>query len=364
MPKTRHPGMDPALDTCLAAKVKQEKTEEEPDAAKEQEKDRLTNVLGLMKTVLLPRLGSLIGWRQKTRLRKPKPTNSSQVTPTKPQSSVSGLSSPPGVQVQVSPSDVSLPSQVVTPDVLVPSPGVRRFSRTSRGRNKASEAELRRTQEQVQQSIRHIKTEQAEPVPVGPRVSYPAPLDQARCQGKPSNKLLDSGFLLGVSHSAGLATAVLKKEEEENVDICLPPSDSQEGPAPRQRPQRTQRARRPPARSAVKREREERSVNHSLEERLQPKSQKRSCRATKSTTRPPAGRAGSMQLQGPQRKGSRAQNLSHSCLQCEASYQDCETLVMHRLRHVEGKHWPCPVRSSHSETALPVLVQSAKFICI
>lgn len=313
-----------------------------------------------MKTVLLPRLGNLIGWRQKKRLRKPKPTNYSQITPKKPQSGVSGLSSHPGVQV--SPSDSSPQSKVIASDVFLPSPGLRRSSRTSQGRSKASEAEVKRTRGQLRQSVQCIKTEQAEPVPVGPQVSDAAPLDRAKGQSKPPKKLLDSGFPLSVSQIAGGATAVIKKEEQENVDICLAPFDSREGPTSPQGPQRTLRTRRPPAMSVVKREREERCVSQNLEERLQPKSPKRSRRVTKST-RPPAGRAGSLAFQGPQHQAPGVQNLSHSCLQCGASFQDCDALIMHRLRHIEGKHWPCPVRSSHSPTARRHFLASLSSTC-
>lgn len=325
MPKT-HQGVSPALDSCFAAKVKQEVKEEELDSERAQEKDRLTNVLGLVKTVLLPRLGNLIGWTQKNRLRKPKPTNYSLISPSTPHSSVPGPSSLPAVQALVSP--------VVTPDVFLPSSGVRRSSRTSQGRSKASEA-------QVHQLVRNIKTEQVEPALVGPEVSDPPLLARAKRQRKPPNKLRDSGFLFSVGHPAGGATAVMKKEEEEDVDICL---------TSLQRPQRTLRTRRAPATSVVKREREERSVSQKLEERLRAKSQKTSRRVAKSD-RTPAGRAGSKQQRGLQSQTPRAQNLSHSCLQCEASYQDCDALVMHRLRHIQGKHWPCPVRTSHPGTA-------------
>lgn len=48
-----------------------------------------------------------------------------------------------------------------------------------------------------------------------------------------------------------------------------------------------------------------------------------------------------------QKKGPRGQSSggAHACLQCRASYRDCDGLIMHRIRHIEGKHWPCPVSS-------------------
>ncbi|KAJ8350174.1 hypothetical protein SKAU_G00253040 [Synaphobranchus kaupii] len=36
---------------------------------------------------------------------------------------------------------------------------------------------------------------------------------------------------------------------------------------------------------------------------------------------------------------------SHTCLQCKTAYWNCDTLIMHRIRHIEGKHWPCPLCS-------------------
>lgn len=341
MPKTRQLDMGPALDTCLAAKVKQEMKEEELDCARAQEKDRLTNVLGLMKTVLLPRLGGLIGWGQKKRLRKPKPTDDSLITPSALHSSVPELSPHPDVQARgVSPSNRSLRSQVVTPDVFPPSCGVRRSSRIS-------EAELRRTREQVRrpvhQSVQRIKTEQLELGPVGSQVSDSPQVDRTKRQREPPNESRHSGFLFGVSHPAGGATAVMKKEK---VDVPLTPSDSVDRASSLQRRQRTLRTRRPPAATSVaKREREERSVSQNPEERLREKS-----RTNRRVTKP-TGRAESKQHRGPQNQTPRARNLSHSCVQCKASYQDCDALVIHRLRHIQGKHWPCPVRSRHGGTA-------------
>lgn len=211
---------------------------------------------------------------------------------------------------------------------------------------------------------RAIKSEPVDPVPVAPPFSDPPPpLDRGKRQSKPPIKLLDSGFLFSFCRPAGGAM----KKEEESVDICLTRSVSQarETFAALQRPHRTLRARRPPTVSVVKREREERSVSQSLERRPRPRSQRSSRRLTKST-RPEAamskpkqakasacnlscvmldaaGRARLKQLRGPRSQAPKVPKASHSCLQCETSYKDCDALVMHRLRHVEGKHWPCPL---------------------
>lgn len=128
---------------------------------------------------------------------------------------------------------------------------------------------------------RAIKSEPVDPVPVAAPFPDPPPLDRGKRQSKPPIKLLDSGFLFSFCRPAGGAM----KREEESVDICLTRSVSQarETFAALQRPHRTLRARRPPAMSVVKREREERSVSQSLERRPRPRSQRSSHRLSKST---------------------------------------------------------------------------------
>lgn len=54
-------------------------------------------------------------------------------------------------------------------------------------------------------------------------------------------------------------------------------------------------------------------------------------------------RARLKQLRGPRSQAPKVQKASHVCLQCQTTYKDCDALIMHRLRHIEGKHWPCPV---------------------
>uniref|UniRef100_W5MIY0 Si:dkey-229b18.3 n=1 Tax=Lepisosteus oculatus TaxID=7918 RepID=W5MIY0_LEPOC len=41
--------------------------------------------------------------------------------------------------------------------------------------------------------------------------------------------------------------------------------------------------------------------------------------------------------------GNIAPVVSHTCPECSAFYKNCDTLIMHRIRHIEGKHWPCPL---------------------
>ena len=42
--------------------------------------------------------------------------------------------------------------------------------------------------------------------------------------------------------------------------------------------------------------------------------------------------------------GSSTPKAPHSCLECHFSFRDCDALLIHRIRHIKGKHWPCPVR--------------------
>lgn len=210
-----------------------------------------------------------------------------------------------------------------------------------------------------------IKKEPAEPIPVvGPFSDPPSP-DLGKRQSKPPIKLLDSGFLFSFCRPAGGAMAVLKKEEE-SVDICLTRSVSQVGEkfGADESPHRALRARGPPTLPVVKREREERSVSQSKVQRSRTNSQNNTLHLAKSTrskapqTMPKqqsklplssrswvmldaVRRARLKQLRGPRSQAPKVPKAAHACLQCSASYKDCDALIMHRLRHIEGKHWPC-----------------------
>nr|XP_046260055.1 uncharacterized protein si:dkey-229b18.3 isoform X2 [Scatophagus argus] len=214
-----------------------------------------------------------------------------------------------------------------------------------------------------------IKKEPAEPVPVvGPFPDPPSP-DRGKRQSKPPIKLLDSGFLFSFCRPAGGAMAVLKKEEE-SVDICLTRSVSQVGEkfGAEESPHRALRARVPPTLPVVKREREQRSISQSKVQRSRPKSRDnthqnmaKSAGPKATRTMPKQGkiplssrscvmldairRARLKQLRGPRSQAPKVPKAAHACLQCPASYKDCDALIMHRLRHIEGKHWPCPLCS-------------------
>ncbi|XP_035532294.1 uncharacterized protein si:dkey-229b18.3 isoform X1 [Morone saxatilis] len=209
-----------------------------------------------------------------------------------------------------------------------------------------------------------IKEEPAEPVPVGHFSDPPSP-DLGKRQSKPPIKLLDSGFLFSFCRPAGGAMAALKKEEE-SVDICLTRSVSQVGEkfGTEESPHRALRARGTPTLPVVKREREERSVSQSKVQRLRsnsrnntlhlaksagskapktvPKQQVRRPLSTRSCVMQDAVRRARLkQLRGPRSQAPKVPKAAHACLQCPASYKDCDALIMHRLRHIEGKHWPC-----------------------
>lgn len=159
---------------CSPVKVKQEVEEvgeDEQDYARAQEKYKLMNVLGLQRTALLPRPEDLIGWRQKKRLRKLKANNYSLTKRRKPRSTSpvlpfgavtlslplcnpintcllkkSGKTRPVGpVRVEqmttkrakavprhVPPSDRSMRSKGVLPDMFLPSFGGRELRRSVR----------------------------------------------------------------------------------------------------------------------------------------------------------------------------------------------------------------------------------------
>ncbi|TWW80923.1 Nucleus accumbens-associated protein 2 [Takifugu flavidus] len=202
---------------------------------------------------------------------------------------------------------------------------------------------------------RVIKKEPAEPVPVASFSDPPSP-DRGKRQSKPPIKLLDSGFLFSFCRPAGL------KKEEESVDICLTRSVSQISEAfAGEAPHRVLRARAPSAMAVIKKEQKERSVSQSTARRSKPKSRNGTVRLSRpagpkaSRTKPKQekpcvmldaiGRARLKQLRGPRSQAPKVPKASHTCLECPAVHEDCDALIMHRLRHVEGKHWPCPVSS-------------------
>ncbi|XP_028292675.1 uncharacterized protein LOC114455544 [Gouania willdenowi] len=205
-----------------------------------------------------------------------------------------------------------------------------------------------------------IKDEPAEPVPVGGPFPDPPSPDLGKRQSKPPIKLLDSGFLFSFCRPAGGPMAVLKKEEE-SVDICLTRSVSQVRDKI-ESPHRTLRTRASAPHPVVKKER---ANTH----RPKPKSRTNAALLARCVGLKPAKmtpkqqqsflalskgngslieavrRARLRQLRGPRSQAPKGSKAAHTCVQCPASYQDCDALIMHGLRHVEGKHWPCPLCS-------------------
>lgn len=213
-----------------------------------------------------------------------------------------------------------------------------------------------------------IKEEPADPVPVGGPFPDPPSPDLGKRQSKPPIKLLDSGFLFSFCRPAGVVPIAGLKKEEESVDICLTRSVSQV----RQKfeadesPHRKLRARGPSILPVVKKEREERKVSQVQTQRPKPNSRNTNCAGSRPTRTMPkqqhkvpavdsrrcanldaVRRARLKQLRGPRSQAPKVPKAAHACLQCPASYQDCDALIMHRLRHIEGKHWPCPLCSKN-----------------
>lgn len=194
--------------SCSPVKVKQEVEEvgeDEQDFARAQEKYKLMNVLGLQRTALLPRPEDLIGWRQKKRLRKLKANNYSLTKRRKPRPTSPGLpfgavtlslplcnpvntcilqksgktmpvgpvsvgkirtKKPKTVPRHVPPSDRSMRSKGLLPDIFSPSFGGRELRRSVRRGDRTSfpaQQPVRRNVNKtvVRKTVR-IKTEPAE----------------------------------------------------------------------------------------------------------------------------------------------------------------------------------------------------------
>ncbi|KAM9851008.1 uncharacterized protein ACBR49_006311 isoform 2-T2 [Aulostomus maculatus] len=208
-----------------------------------------------------------------------------------------------------------------------------------------------------------IKEEPADPIPVDAPFPDPPSPDLGKRQSKPPIKLLDSGFLFSFCRPAGVPMAGLKKEEE-SVDICLTRSVAQvrEKFGAEESNHRALRTRGLPSTlPVVKKEKEEKRISQNRVLRKNTHLAKsREAKATR--TIPKKGqvlpmssrgcivldsvrRARLKQLRGPRSQAPKVPKAAHACLQCPTSYRDCDALIMHRLRHIEGKHWPCPLCS-------------------
>ncbi|XP_026851568.2 uncharacterized protein si:dkey-229b18.3 [Electrophorus electricus] len=232
---------------------------------------------------------------------------------------------------------------------------------------------------------RAIKEEPADPIPLTQAFPASDASDLGKRQSKPPVKLLDQGFLFGLCRPPGGI-----KREEESVDICLTRSvshssasrsDTSPGLVRRDRisarilPDRTgldgphwagvgNRSTLFSQRMLlrVKKEEEETCVSQrpkAIRSSAQHKDSKRTCKVKRELPKAKVKklypmssrhtvmlesiqRAQVKQLKGPCGQGSGG---AHTCLQCRSSYRDCDALIMHRIRHIEGKHWPCPLCS-------------------
>lgn len=232
-----------------------------------------------------------------------------------------------------------------------------------------------------------IKEEPADPLPLSQPFSATDVSDLGKRQSKPPVKLLDQGFLFGLCRPPGGI-----KREDESVDICLtrsfshssaspsntsPGSDRRDRIAARLMPDRTglngphwaglgSRSTPLSQRTLVRVKKEEEGTRVSQRSKVQQKSNKSStqhkvskknCKVKKEPPKTknvkklyPLGSRRTVILESIRRvrlkqmKGARSSGV-HTCLQCRASYRDCDSLLMHRMRHIEGKHWPCPLCS-------------------
>ncbi|MCJ8732331.1 hypothetical protein PDJAM_G00209980 [Pangasius djambal] len=233
---------------------------------------------------------------------------------------------------------------------------------------------------------RVIKEEPADPLPLTQPFLNSDASDLGKRQSKPPVKLLDQGFLFGLCRSSGGI-----KREEESVDICLTRSVSHSGASHSNTSPGIVRRDRIRARITsegsglngphwaglgnrstsssqrvlvrVKKEEEKIDVSqlsNASRSFIHLKDNKGSCKVKREPPKTknvnklyPVSSRRTVMLESirrarfNQQKGPRGQSSggAHVCLQCRASYRDCDGLIMHRIRHIEGKHWPCPLCS-------------------
>ncbi|KAJ8389733.1 hypothetical protein AAFF_G00114390 [Aldrovandia affinis] len=222
--------------------------------------------------------------------------------------------------------------------------------------------------------LRIIKDEPVEPVAVsGPA---PTPAELGKRQSRRPIKLLDPGFLFDFCRPSGV------KKEEESVDICLTrfvtcgggnaERHARNGPQIPGRPRRSLRQARaslgvnrkqlrakggaaaplPKGRGVRRVAGMHRGAQGGLRrpalliagktKRTGDLPKKRALQPEASALLESARRARLKRLRG---RRSHAPVTSHACVQCRTAYRNCDALVMHRIRHIEGKHWPCPLCS-------------------
>ncbi|TSU63007.1 Zinc finger and BTB domain-containing protein 11 [Bagarius yarrelli] len=225
-----------------------------------------------------------------------------------------------------------------------------------------------------------IKEEPVDPLPLTQPILNSDASDLGKRQSKPPVKLLDQGFLFGLCRPSGGI-----KREEDSVDICLTRSVSHSSASHSNTSlpivKRNQiRARLTSARSGlngphwaglgnrstssskrvlVQVKKEEENIEVSQDSKavfLKPEDSKGTCKEKREPAKNvnklyPVSCQRTVMLESIRRARSSQQKSpcgqsssgAHVCLQCRASYRDCDGLIMHRIRHIKGKHWPCPV---------------------
>ncbi|KAJ8255545.1 hypothetical protein COCON_G00194090 [Conger conger] len=334
-----------------------EQSEEEGQSPRALEKYRLLSTLGLQRRSLLPRPEELIGWRQKKRLRKPKALIKTE---------------PPQVLIKTEPPQVLIKTEPHDPismeDMMMGLGGAwggggglerRELRRSARGRTAPpwtpvpsvappvsrrgpergeapGPAPTRREPHPALTLLTSIKEEPAD-ASVTPA---PLPTGRRQRQSKPPLKLLDPGFLFPLGRPG---------------DPPPPPRHARPGPAL----DRTQpRAKGPPAPLLKNRAVHRRLIDRGAAGGLARPALLKAHKGKQTGQRPKNACAApslqrsaaleSVRLARMKRLRERRSHTpvpSHTCLQCQAAYRSCDALIMHRIRHIEGKHWPCPLCS-------------------
>ncbi|KPP68955.1 hypothetical protein Z043_112324 [Scleropages formosus] len=223
-----------------------------------------------------------------------------------------------------------------------------------------------------------IKDEPVDPIPL----SVDAIPELGKRQSKPPMKLLDPGFLFSFCRPI----SSIKKEEEERVDICLTRSMAHSmtpRPSTRKQSGRSAADISSRTRSAI-REAHASRIRIRSPGRMEPGAGTSRTRTRLASTerellngfrrlglpgtarpkvkreqpkknlRLPPLQGRHLLLLGSVRRTrvkqlrqarGRSPVTSHTCFQCRVTYRNCEALIMHRIRHIEGKHWPCPLCS-------------------
>lgn len=273
-------------------------------------------------------------------------------------------------------------------------------SRKTTGKNKKNKAQGKAREEKVKNPLgenswnvsntnhqhysnplyKAIKEEPTDPLPLTQALLTSDSSERGKRQSKPPIKLLDQGFLFDLCRPpCGL------KREEESVDIYLTRSVSHSSTSHGNTSPSVVRRDRIKARlmsdgsglngphwtGIGNRATSQRILLRvKMEENMTAVSQqskvirgptqltvgKKNCKHTPKTKnvnklypvrRQPTMLESIRRVQRNQLKGRRGLSSIgvHSCLQCRKSYRNCDDLIMHRIRHIEGKHWPCPLCS-------------------